>query len=287
MRELTAGQDQDNDRRLHLEETTYSAITDDNGASGSIFGLGFSVPSAITEASFSVFVKDAKTVGCGSNPSGAVDIGPEFRGRFFNTESSPATQLGDVEGGIGAYRTPSDLGSAIQVTFHFERCDDDFCSTRTPLGFGVIGYIQPGTTNTFHIKWDQANHRFIYQLNNGPLVVSPYTVSDSSPPSFTFRTIDIARQVAHCTTTPRPFASINAYFDNVRINPWLRSLRPRTGAVGPFTADRPPRTGTKGGVTAWGRIYHRGYGYIGSTQATPPARRSPCSDDTGSTRAKA
>jgi hypothetical protein len=219
VRELTAGQDQDNDRRLHLKETTYSAITDDNGASGSIFGLGFPVPSAITEASFSVFVKDAKTVGCGSNPSGAVDIGPEFRGRFFNTESSPATQLGDVEGGIGAYRTPSDVGSAIQVTFHYERCDDDFCSTRTPLGFGVVGYIQPGTTNTFHIKWDRANHRFIYQLNNGPLVVSPYTVSDSSPPSFAFRAIDIARQVAHCTTTPRPFASIDAYFDNVRINP--------------------------------------------------------------------
>ena len=221
VRELTAtgGQDQDNDRRLHLKETTYSTITDDNGASGSIFGLGFPVPSAITEASFSVFVKDAKTVGCGSNPSAPVDIGPEFRGRFFNTESSPTTQLGDVEGGIGAYRTPSDVGSAIQVTFHYERCDDDFCSTRTPLGFGVVGSIQPGTTNAFHIKWDQANHRFIYQLNNGPLVISPYTVSDSSPPSFAFRTIDIARQVAHCTTTPRPFASIDAYFDNVRINP--------------------------------------------------------------------
>src|ERR1700752_3154868 len=58
LRELAAGQDQDNDRRLHLKETTYSAITDDNGASGSIFGLGFPVPSAITEASFSVFVKD-------------------------------------------------------------------------------------------------------------------------------------------------------------------------------------------------------------------------------------
>src|SRR6201993_1378206 len=131
VRELTATPEKDDDRRLHLSETTYSTTTDDNGASGSIFGLGFPVPSAITEASFSVSVKDAKTVGCGSNPSAPVDIGPEFRGRFFNTESSPTTQLGDVEGGIGAYRTPSDFGSAIQVTFHYERCDDDFCSSRT------------------------------------------------------------------------------------------------------------------------------------------------------------
>jgi hypothetical protein len=219
VRELTTTPGQEDDRQLHLKETTYSTTTDDNGASGSIFGLAFPAPSAITEASFSVVVKDAKTVGCGSNPSGAVDIGPEFRGRFFNTESSPTSQLGDVEGGIGAYRTPSDVGSAIQVGFHYERCDDDFCSARTPLDFGVVGSIQPGTTNRFHIKWDQPNHRFIFQLNNGPLVVSPYTVADSSPPSFAFRAIDIARQVAHCTTTPRPFASIDAYFDNVRVNP--------------------------------------------------------------------
>jgi len=218
VRELTAAPGQDDDRRLHLKETTYSTTTDDNGASGSIFGLGFPVPTAITEASFSVVVKDVKTVGCASNPSGAVDIGPEFRGRFFNTESAPTSQLGDVEGGIGAYRTPSDVGSAIQVAFHYERCDDDFCSTRTPLGFGVVGFIQPGTTNRFHIKWDQPNHRFIFQLNNGPLVVSPYTVADTSPPSFDFRAIDIARQVAHCTTTPRSSASIDAYFDNVRVN---------------------------------------------------------------------
>jgi hypothetical protein len=219
VRELSTTAGQNEDRRLHLQETTYSATTDDNGGSGSIFGLGFPVPSAITEASFSVVVREAKTVACGSNPSSPVDIGPEFRGRFFNTESSPTSQLGDVEGGIGAYRTPGDVGSAIQVGFHYERCDDDFCSTRTPLDFGVLGYIQPGTTNRFHIKWDQPHHRFVFQLNNGPLVFSPYAVSDSSLPSFAFRAIDIAQQVAHCTTMPRPFASIDAYFDNVRVNP--------------------------------------------------------------------
>jgi hypothetical protein len=219
VRELSATAGQNEDRRLHLKETTYSATTDDNGGSGSIFGLGFPVPNAITEASFSVVVKDAKTVACGSNPASPVDIGPEFRGRFFSTESSPTSQLGDIEGGIGAYRTPGDVGSAIQVGFHYERCDDDFCSTRTPLDFGVLGYIQPGTTNRFHIKWDQPHHRFVFQLNNGPLVFSPYAVSDSSPPSFAFRAIDIAQQVAHCTSMPRPFASIDAYFDNVRVNP--------------------------------------------------------------------
>jgi hypothetical protein len=218
VREVTATPEKDDDRRLHIKESTYSVTTDDSGASGSIFGLGFPVPNAITEVSFTVAVKDVTVIACGSNP-GPVDIGPEFRGRFFNTESSPTSQLGDVEGGIGAYRNPTDTGSAIPVTFHYERCDDDFCGSRTTLGFGDLGSVQPGTTNRFHLKWDQPNHRFIFQLNNGPMVVSPYTVSDTSQPSFAFRAIDVARQVAHCTTTPRPFASIDAYFDNVRVNP--------------------------------------------------------------------
>ena len=219
VRELTATPEKDDDRRLHLSETTYSTTTDDNGASGSIFGLNFPVPSAITEVSFTVVVRKAEAVSCGSNLSGPVDIGPEFRGRFFNTENSPTSQLGDVEGGIGAYRNSTDVGSAIQVGFHYERCADDFCSSRTTLDFGVLGYIQPGTTNRFHINWDQPNHRFIFQLNNGPLVFSPYAVSDSSPPSFAVRAIDIAQQVAHCTTKPRPFASIDAFIDDVRVNP--------------------------------------------------------------------
>jgi len=219
VREIAFVPGRDDDRRLHIKETTYSVTTDDNGADGTIFGLSFPVANAISEVSFTVLVKEAIAVGCGSNPSGPVDIGPELRGRFFNTESSPTSQRGDVEGGIGAYRNSTDVGSAIQVAFHYERCDDESCSSRTPIDFGSLGFIQPGTTSRFHIKWDQPNHRFIFQLNNGPLVVSPYTVSDTAPPSFAFRTIDIARQVAHCTTSPRPCASVDAYFDNVRVNP--------------------------------------------------------------------
>jgi hypothetical protein len=219
VREISATPGNDDDRSLHLKESTYSVTTDDNGATGTIFGLSFPVPDAITETSFTVLVKEVKVVSCTSNPSAPVDIGPEFRGRFFNTESSPTSQLGDVEGGIGAYRNSTDVGSAITVAFHYERCDDDSCSTRTPIDFGGLGSIQPGTRNRFFIKWDRPNHQFIFQLNDGPLVFSHYTVSDSSPPSFDFRAIDIARQVAHCTTTPRPFASIDTYIDNVRVNP--------------------------------------------------------------------
>jgi len=209
---------EEEDRRLHLSQTAYSATTDDVGSSGNIFGLQFSVPSAITEASFTVAVNQAVAVGCTSNSQPTL-TGPEFRGRFFNTENSPTSSLGDVEVGIGPGRTSTDTGSAMQVVFHYERCTDAFCGTRTPVGVGVLGNVQPDSTNTYHIKWDQPNHRFAFQLNNGPLVFSPYTVSDSSAPFDSFKAIDIARVVPHCTTTPRPFASVDAFFSNIYVNP--------------------------------------------------------------------
>jgi hypothetical protein len=209
---------EEEDRRLLLSQTAYSETTDDVGSSGAIFGLQFLVPSAITEASLTVVVKNAEAGGCISNSQPTL-TGPEFRGRFFNTESSPRSQLGEVEVGIGPLRTSIDAGSAMEVDFHYERCSDDFCSTRTTLGFGVLGFVQPGTTNTFHIKWDQPNHRFVFQLNNGPLVASPYTVSDSSAPFSPFKAIDLARVVPDCTTAPRPFAFVDALFSDVRVNP--------------------------------------------------------------------
>jgi hypothetical protein len=211
---------EDRNRRLHLSQMAYSATADDNGSSGGGFGLAFPVPGAIDEVSFDVVVNKAIAVGCGSNPSGQIVTGAEFRGRFFNTESSPTSQLGDVETVIGANRNATDTGPALEVLGFYQRCDDDFCGARTTLGFERLGFVQPGTTNRFHVKWDQPNHRFVFQLNNGALVSSPYAVSDSSQPFLgPIKTIDLARVVPHCTATPRPFASIDAFFDNIYVNP--------------------------------------------------------------------
>jgi hypothetical protein len=211
---------EEEDRRLHLSQMAYSAITDDNGASGGGFGLAFPVPAVITEISFDLVVKEAVAVGCNSNPNGQIVTGAEFRGRFFNTESSPTSQLGDVETVIGANRNATDLGSAMEVLGFYQRCDDANCSARTTLDFNRLGFIQPGAVSRLHLKWDQPNHQFIFQLNNGPLVFSPYAVSDTAQPFFgPVKAIDLARVVPHCTTTPRPFTSIDAFFDNVYVNP--------------------------------------------------------------------
>ena len=86
---------EEENRHLHLSSMAYSATTDDLGGSGGGFGLAFPVPTAITEISFTAVVNSAKAPACASNPSQDVtDV--ELRGNFFNMESSPTSQVGDV-----------------------------------------------------------------------------------------------------------------------------------------------------------------------------------------------
>ena len=210
---------EEENRRLHLSVTAYSATTDDLGASGGVFGLAFPNPGAVREASFNVTVSGAVAVGCDSNPNGQIVTGAEFRGNFFNTESSPTSQLGDVVAVISISRSPTDVGGALTVAGFYTRCDDQFCGSQTTLDYRVLGSVQPGAVSTLRIKWDQPNHRFIFQLNGNAEVVSPYTVSDTTPAAFSNKIVDVARVVPHCTTTPRPFISMDAFVGNVYVNP--------------------------------------------------------------------
>ncbi len=205
-------------RRLHLSQRAYSATTDDNGGSGNVFGLEFTNPSAITEVSLNVRVQEAEALGCSTNPS-LIVTDAEFRGNFFNVESSPTSPIGDVVAVIAISRYPTDTTNALTVAGFYTQCDDEFCGSQTPLDYRVLGSAQPGTTNTLHLKWDQPGHRFVFRLNNQPEVASTYTVSDSTPAVFQYKAIGFARVIPHCTSTPRPFAAMDAYFDNVRVNP--------------------------------------------------------------------
>src|SRR6516162_17615 len=183
---------EEENRRLHLSQRVYSATTDDSGASGGGFGLAFPDPNAITELSFTLAVNDAVAVGCASNPSGQIVTGAEFRSRFFNTEVSPTSSTGDVEVVIAANRNATDTSPALEVIGFYQRCDDEFCGARTNLDFHRLGFVQPNTSNTLHLKWEKQNHRLIFQLNSEPPVLSPYAVSDTSAPFVPFKTIDLA-----------------------------------------------------------------------------------------------
>jgi hypothetical protein len=202
--------------RLHLGMTAYSAQQDDGLGVGGIFGLYFVSPQGITGASYDVEVKNAVARACPGKPSEEVVTGPEFRARFFNTQANPTSQKGDVEVAVGFDRRPTDIDSALTAAFIYQVCDNAACSSHTTLDQGTFGTVAPGTTNNIGVRWEQSRHRFVFELN-GVTTVSKYDVADSSAPFAADKEIDVARVVADCAATPRPYTSIDAYFDNIRV----------------------------------------------------------------------
>jgi hypothetical protein len=218
IRELTPTPRNYDDNRLHLSQRVYSAVTDDNGGSGGAWGLKFPNPAAITTISFTVAVNRANVTACSTNSDLNV-TNAEFRGNFFNVQSSATSSIGDVLAEIGINRYATDTSTSLTVSGFVNECADQFCGSQTNLAYQELGTVSLGSTNTLSLQWDQPNHRFIFRLNNGNPVFESYSVPDTNPPFFAYKGIDLARVVPDCTGTPRPSAFIDAYFDNVYVNP--------------------------------------------------------------------
>ncbi|HKV77840.1 MAG TPA: hypothetical protein VJP02_06860 [Candidatus Sulfotelmatobacter sp.] len=205
------------DRRLLLMQRGYSAITDNNGASGGVFNLAFANPNKITAVSFTLAVGSVGAVGCTTNSSIA-GVSTGFGGSFFNPSSTPNGAAGDVKAVIFVDRLSS-TGSTLSVGAGYFQCNDAGCSSITSLFAAGLGSVKINSKNTFSLTWDHANHRFTFQLNNNTPVTSTYTVGDGFPPGYPYKDLETTRTVPHCVSTPRPYITINAYFDDVYVNP--------------------------------------------------------------------
>jgi hypothetical protein len=202
--------------RLHLAMTAYSPQRDDGLGTGGIWGLYFANPD-MKGATYDVKVQSATARACPGNPSAEVVTGPEFRGRFFNTQSNPSSELGDVEVAVGFDRRPDDVGGKLTAAFIYQMCNDANCTSHTTLAQGTFGTVDPGTTNNIGVHWENNRHRFIFELN-GAKTMSHYSVSDASPPFAPDKEIDVARNIANCAERPRPYTAVDAYFDNIVVD---------------------------------------------------------------------
>jgi hypothetical protein len=208
--------------RLHLSQRAYSLITDNVGGGDASLNLHFTQPGNVTAVSFTLEVSRMQAVGCAGNPALAVQVAG-FEGSFFNTSSLLSGlhngAAGDVKANVGVSRVSTNSGSALYVTGNYYQCNTADCSSQTPLFSQGLGTVQPGTTNTLTLKWDQTNHQFIFQLNNNAPVVSTYSLVDSFSPSYANKYLYSYGFVPDCTTTPRPFAFVDSYFDDVYVSP--------------------------------------------------------------------
>jgi len=207
---------EEENRRLQILQTNYSATTDNNGAGGNGFGLGFAQPSKVKAVSFTLAVDQMQLVDCGVNQTFAT-VG--FFGDYFNPVGATNGQTGDIVASIGVTSFNMNPGTAFDVGASVSQCQDPQCNGQTTLLSQDLGPVPAGSTNTLSAIWDRPNHQFVFRLNNNPPIALVYTVADSFPPGHADKSFFVFGLVPHCTATPRPFASVDSRFGNVYVNP--------------------------------------------------------------------
>jgi hypothetical protein len=206
-------------RRLRIATTTYSDTSDNNGAGGNGFGLGFANSNLLKAVSFSLAVNKAQTVVCtGASPDNPTTATAGFFGDYFNPGPPQNGQTGDIVASIGVTNFSANTTTALDVSASISQCQDAKCDGQTVLSFQDLGPVELGSTNTYSAAWDQANHQFIFRLNNNPPVSLTYNMPDSFPPGVPDKSFFVFGLVPHCTSAPRPFASLDTTFGDVYVN---------------------------------------------------------------------
>jgi hypothetical protein len=143
-------------------------------------------------------------------------------GYFFNTGSAtPGSSLNDVFAWVGLERdgNSKDPGrKTLRVNGGVYHCANQDCSTTSELGFKDMGTAKAGQKVQLLLEWDQPNHRFIFQQNRRPRTFITYSVSDTKPPSYGMKRLDVQYYATNCTAGSPPLSMVDAYFDDVYIN---------------------------------------------------------------------
>ena len=215
------------DNRLRLVYRAYGRTDSDSGKSRNELGLIFHDSAAVTAIKATVQVTDVAATGCPGNPE-ATDALAMLYGRFFGTvPSTPGSAANDVVAAIGVVRrsNSTDPPDILRVRCGVSHCTNAECTTYSELHNQDLGPVKRGEMVRLRVQWDRDNHRFIFQRDDDPEVLAPYTVSDSAPPGIQVKLLDALHFVPNCTATPRPVAFIEAFFDDVMVN---ESAAPRS-----------------------------------------------------------
>ncbi len=208
------------DKRLRLLYRSHGRTDSDSGMSRNEFFLMFSNSAVVTALKATAQVTHAAVASCPSNPEATV-AAAMLGGLFFSTApSTPGSAANDVAAVIVLEREsdstdPPDVLRVQSVIFH---CADAICMDGSMLHLQDLGPVKLGEMVRLRVQWDRDNHRFIFQRDDNPEVLAPYTVSDSAAPGIQVKYLNAWHLVPHCTAKPRPAAFIEASFDDVMVN---------------------------------------------------------------------
>ena len=213
--------------KLQLQLTSYGGTSSDAGTP--LFNgqqrLRINSPGPVTIMQASVAVKSALAEHCEANTT-PTRVRAGIRGSFFNDGSSSG--VGDATGDIRApfeKRRTSTTGGGFTDTIRafILRCSDADCDTSTTLASHTfIKVWAKNKPDTLKLEWDAANDRFLFTVNPGTAgeesKALSYTVTDTDPPGFAYRQLEVRIGAANCTPERRA-GSITALFNDVMINP--------------------------------------------------------------------
>lgn len=204
------------DGELRLGLRAYSSNTSDTGVSFSASGLQFRNPGPISTIQLKTTINSFSSAGC---PANAEAAHPQFliNGRYFNAGSG----------------NPQD---DVQAYVMIERRTDDPSLPPTTLRVGAfmsigntffnnadLGTVEAGEEATLTLRWDRANKAFVARVvreETIPLIeeqTMSYSQSDSLPPSFPFKSIQVGTFTPNCTANVA-FAAMKARIDEVAVN---------------------------------------------------------------------
>ena len=206
--------------RLHMLSRFYGNMSSNTGESHGFYDLMFTDPDTITAMQATVQVARIEADSCPTNSTpttAAVVLG----GAFFNTGTPTAgSELNDVLAYIRIELASNSTNKPgiLEVTGYVSQCNDSTCSTNTVVQSTTLGTVKVKGKTNLSIQWDQPNHQFIFQLGTLTPVSVKYTVSDTSPPGFSFKDLRLRNYIANCTAEPRLMGFGEAYFSNVYVN---------------------------------------------------------------------
>lgn len=201
--------------QLRQESRSYGYANSDSGFSFS--GVFLSIPNAssITSIKADVVVKDVEVTGCENNFSVVGQSRARLGGSFFNVGGV------DITATINLQRFPDVPKNTLRVDAFTDGLPDSSCPTGCFVALGTIG---KGEKASIGVTWEQVNHRFKFDLTKPtpPQEITQYisyTELDTVPPSDGSKVLSVNNIAPNCTSSPRPLAYMEAFFDNVVVGP--------------------------------------------------------------------
>jgi hypothetical protein len=205
---------------VRVEAKTYS---DNNHSTGMGHGeshLTFVRSADINDVRATITMRTAAVNACPEN-SAVSSVSARVEGEFFNAGGNLAgSRFNDVVAGVMLFRlsNSADGTGVLRAAGYYGLCNDETCSTTTQVD--AVNLDTTGLVNTaavVEIRWDAANHRFVFQKDGGTLATLTYALTDTRPAQNAGKRLQITNDVANCASV-KTYVYGGADFDNVYTN---------------------------------------------------------------------